>query len=73
MGEVTDREQEILALMAQGRSNRHIAQRLVVTTAAVERHITSIFAKLGLHTNDADHRRVLAVLRYIERTRPKEP
>jgi DNA-binding NarL/FixJ family response regulator len=65
--DLTDREHEILALMAQGRSNRWIAEELVVTTAAVERRITSIFAKLDLKPNPDDHRRVLAILRYLGR------
>jgi DNA-binding NarL/FixJ family response regulator len=63
--DLTDREHEILALMAQGRSNRWIAGELVVTTAAVERRITGIFAKLDLNPNPDDHRRVLAILRYL--------
>jgi DNA-binding NarL/FixJ family response regulator len=63
--ELTQRERQVLALMAEGRSNRFIATELVVTASAVERHITSIFAKLGLRSNPADHRRVLAVLRYL--------
>jgi DNA-binding NarL/FixJ family response regulator len=65
LDEMTPRELEVLELMAEGRSNRFIAQELVVTVPAVERHITSIFAKLGLSSNSADHRRVLAVLRYL--------
>jgi DNA-binding NarL/FixJ family response regulator len=65
--ELTRRERTVLALMAQGRSNRFIATELVVTVSAVERHITSIFAKLDLQTNAAKHRRVLAVLRYLGR------
>jgi DNA-binding NarL/FixJ family response regulator len=65
--ELTNREREVLALMAAGRSNGHIAAELVVTIAAVERHITSIFAKLGLQANADDHRRVLAVLTYLQR------
>jgi DNA-binding NarL/FixJ family response regulator len=61
------REREVLAAMAEGRSNRSIAGELVVTVPAVERHITRIFAKLGLSADVADHRRVLAVLRYLGR------
>jgi DNA-binding NarL/FixJ family response regulator len=57
----------VLALMAEGRSNGSIASGLVVTVAAVERHVTSIFAKLGLPPDPDDHRRVLAVLRYLGR------
>lgn len=67
IGELTTRERQVLALMAEGRSNRSIATGLVVTIAAVERHITSIFAKLDLPPSQDDHRRVLAVLRYIGR------
>jgi DNA-binding NarL/FixJ family response regulator len=62
--ELTPRELQVLELIAEGRSNRFIAEELVVTVAAVERHITSIFAKLRLSSNSADHRRVLAALRY---------
>jgi DNA-binding NarL/FixJ family response regulator len=65
LDQLTKRERQVLALMAGGRSNACIAGRLVVTLAAVERHITSIFSKLDLHTNGADHRRVLAVLQYL--------
>jgi len=63
--DLTAREREVLALMAAGRSNGYIADELVVSKPAVERHITSIFAKLGLWANAADHRRVLAALRYL--------
>jgi DNA-binding NarL/FixJ family response regulator len=63
--ELTNRERQVLALMAEGRSNRFIATELVVTVSAVERHITSMFAKLGLRSDPADHRRVLAVLQYL--------
>ncbi len=62
---LTTREQEVLALMAEGRSNTAIAESLVVTQGAVEKHITNIFAKLDLGTRDDDHRRVLAVLAYL--------
>jgi DNA-binding NarL/FixJ family response regulator len=65
---LTKREREVLALMAEGRSNSGIADHLVVTVPAVERHVTGIFTKLGLHQSDAEqHRRVLAVLRYLQR------
>jgi DNA-binding NarL/FixJ family response regulator len=62
---LTAREREVLALMAEGRSNAAIAESLVVTPGAVEKHITNIFAKLGLAACDDDHRRVLAVLAYL--------
>ncbi len=60
--QLTPREREVLELMAEGRSNRAIAERLVVTERAVEKHVTSIFSKLGLSSSSDDHRRVLAVL-----------
>jgi len=62
---LTRREREVLALIAEGRSNTGIANELVVTVAAVERHVTSIFDKLGLHQSAEAHRRVLAVLTYL--------
>lgn len=62
---LTPREREVLALIAEGRSNGGIAQELVVTVAAIERHVTGIFDKLGLHAAPEDHRRVLAVLKYL--------
>ncbi len=64
---LTPREREVLALMAEGRSNRAIAERLVVTDGAVEKHVSSIFSKLGLEPVDSDHRRVLAVLAYLRK------
>jgi DNA-binding NarL/FixJ family response regulator len=64
---LTDREKQVLDLMAEGRSNRSIAARLQVELTTVERHITSIFGKLDLRSNGTDHRRVLAVLRYLSR------
>ena len=63
---LTPREGEVLALMAEGLSNVGIAQRLVVTESAVEKHVSSIFAKLRLEPAETDHRRVLAVLRYLD-------
>jgi DNA-binding NarL/FixJ family response regulator len=63
---LTPREREVLQLMAEGRSNTAIAQTLVVSEGAVEKHTSSIFSKLGLTPTDAGHRRVLAVLRYLE-------
>jgi DNA-binding NarL/FixJ family response regulator len=65
LGEVTPREREVLALMAEGRSNQAIAESLVITERAVEKHVTSIFGKLGLAPTAEDHRRVLAVLAYL--------
>jgi DNA-binding NarL/FixJ family response regulator len=62
---LTTREREVLALMAEGRSNMAIAESLVVTPGAVEKHITNIFSKLDLPACDDDHRRVLAVLAYL--------
>jgi DNA-binding NarL/FixJ family response regulator len=62
---VTPREREVLGLMAEGRSNHAIAEQLVVTERAVEKHVTSIFGKLGLPPTQDDHRRVLAVLAYL--------
>ena len=60
------REREVLALMAEGRSNSAIATALVVSEGAVEKHVANIFTKLDLPPSPADHRRVLAVLRYLE-------
>jgi DNA-binding NarL/FixJ family response regulator len=71
--DLTNRERRVLALMAEGRSNASIADDLVVTISAVERHITSIFAKLGLRSSAGDHRRVLAVLRYLAADGTCEP
>jgi DNA-binding NarL/FixJ family response regulator len=62
---LTPREREVLALMAEGRSNSAIAEALVVTPRAVEKHVGNIFAKLDLPESGSDHRRVLAVLRYL--------
>ena len=62
---LTPREREVLALMAEGRSNRAIAKALFVTEGAVEKHVKSIFGKLGLAQTEDDHRRVLAVLTYL--------
>jgi DNA-binding NarL/FixJ family response regulator len=65
LDDLTRRERQVLGLIAEGRSNAGIASELVVTVAAVERHVTSIFDKLGLHQSAEDHRRVLAVLTYL--------
>jgi DNA-binding NarL/FixJ family response regulator len=62
---LTARERAVLALMAEGRSNVGIADRLVISERAVEKHVSNIFGKLGLPPSDADHRRVLAVLAYL--------
>ena len=66
LDDLTPREREVLTLMAQGRSNQGIADELVVTTAAIERHVTSIFGKLDLRQVPEDHRRVLAVLEFLK-------
>jgi DNA-binding NarL/FixJ family response regulator len=63
--DLSDREREVLALMAEGRSNQAIAERLFITERTVEKHVKSIFAKLRLPTSAEDHRRVLAVLAYL--------
>ena len=65
LDDLTPREREVLQLMAEGRSNSGIAETLVVTERAVEKHVTNIFGKLGLHAASEDHRRVLAVLTYL--------
>src|SRR6266566_6584839 len=65
VGSLTPREREVLELIAEGRANQAIAQRLVVTERAVEKHVTSIFGKLQLPSTAEDHRRVLAVLVFL--------
>ncbi len=67
LDELTPREREVLELMAEGRTNRGIAEVMVVTTAAVEKHVTAIFSKLDLPDAPSDHRRVLAVLAFVRR------
>jgi DNA-binding NarL/FixJ family response regulator len=65
LDELTPREREVLGLMAEGRTNRAIAEELMVSERAVERHVTAIFGKLGLPATAEDHRRVLAVLAFL--------
>ncbi len=63
---LSERERQVLSLMAEGRSNAGIARALVISEGAVEKHVTNIFTKLDLPVSGADHRRVLAVLRFLE-------
>lgn len=63
---LTPREREVLGLMAEGRTNAGIARQIVVGIGAVEKHVTSIFQKLGLHDSGSEHRRVLAVLTFLQ-------
>jgi DNA-binding NarL/FixJ family response regulator len=65
VADLSRREQEVLSVMALGRSNRGIARDLLVSEGAVEKHVASIFSKLGLTPSPADHRRVLAVVAYL--------
>lgn len=65
LAELTPREREVLGMMAEGRSNQAIAEQLVVTERAVEKHVTNLFGKLGLSPAPEDHRRVLAVLTFL--------
>jgi DNA-binding NarL/FixJ family response regulator len=65
LDELTDREREVLGLMAEGKTNRAISETLYVSERGVERHVTAIFSKLDLPATDQDHRRVLAVLAYL--------
>lgn len=65
LGELTDREREVLSLMAEGRSNKAISQQLFLSERTIEAHVASIFAKLGLAATPDDHRRVLAVVTYL--------
>jgi DNA-binding NarL/FixJ family response regulator len=65
LAELTPREREVLMLMAEGRSNQGIAEKLVITLRAVEKYVSSIFSKLGLPSSGSDSRRVLAVLLYL--------
>jgi DNA-binding NarL/FixJ family response regulator len=66
LAELTDREREVLAQLAEGKSNLGIAETLLISTAAVEKHITSIFQKLGIQSTPKDHRRVLAAVTYLK-------
>ena len=66
LADLTPRELEVLGLMAEGRSNAGIAQTLVLTVGAVEKHVASILSKLDLPPSESDHRRVLAVLAYLQ-------
>lgn len=66
LADLTPREREVLTLMAEGRSNNGIAHRLYITEGAVEKHVRSILMKLRLPTTEDDHRRVLAVVTYLE-------
>jgi DNA-binding NarL/FixJ family response regulator len=66
LSRLTPREREVLALMGEGRTNAAIAKRLVIGTGAVEKNVTSIFTKLGLDDSGSDHRRVLAVLTWLQ-------
>jgi DNA-binding NarL/FixJ family response regulator len=68
--QLTPREREVLGLMAEGRSNAGIAEALVLTVGAVEKHIANIFMKLRLPPSDTDHRRVLAVITYLQEESP---
>jgi DNA-binding NarL/FixJ family response regulator len=70
---LTARELEVLALMAEGRSNSAVAERLSLSGASVEKCITGIFGKLGLPPSSGDHRLVLAVLHYLDRIRGSSP
>ena len=67
LGALSEREREVLSLVAEGRSNAGVARRLWVTEGTVEKHVRSILTKLGLPETDDDHRRVLAVLTYLDR------
>ena len=63
---LTPREREVLGLMAEGKSNAALAEQLLLSSSAIEKHVSSIFTKLDLHSTEHEHRRVLAVLRWLE-------
>ncbi len=69
LADLTAREREVLGLIAEGRSNQGVARQIVVSERAVEKHVTSILSKLGLPTEPEAHRRVMAVLAYLEDAR----
>lgn len=73
LARLTPRERQVLGLMAEGRTNAAIAARLYIGEGAVEKHVSSIFAKLDLPPDEQDHRRVLAVLRWLERDSGRAP
>jgi DNA-binding NarL/FixJ family response regulator len=66
LAELSPRERDVLAQLAEGKSNQGIAEALVITNASVEKHVTSIFHKLGLEASPTEHRRVLATLKYLQ-------
>ncbi len=73
LGSLTGREREVLALITQGRSNAAIAGTLFISPGVVEKHVASIFGKLGLPPSDSDNRRVIAAIRYLQGPRPTSP
>ena len=73
LADLTPREREVVGLMAEGRSNQAIAEQLVVTERAVEKHVTNIFGKLGLDATPDHHRRVMAVLAFLRAQRRQFP
>ena len=73
LDELSPRDREVLAEMAEGKSNRGIAEALFVSEATVEKHVTAIFRKLKIEPTATDHRRVLAVVRYLRESRHSRP
>jgi len=71
LDQLSARERDVLAAMAEGKSNRGIAEELAVTQAAVEKHVTNIFQKLGLDNSPTEHRRVQAVLTYVRESQSR--